>query len=339
MRTRRELLTRAAAREQQDIDGQRARVEALEQRHDGSRRAGRSAVQLGHRAGAGRGGAAGRPGHAQRRAGSGRAPRPRRRRPGPTRPRRPGTAPRHGPKRSSVPSPTSRVRAVASSCARSTASWARWSTWSRSTRDGTPPSRRPPVPAWPRWWSTGAARPRPPWPRCASAASPVRCWRPATRTARRPPASGTCPPAAAPSRSGPTCAPAGAATWPSRCSTALVGRAVRVDGWEEAIDLSLARDDLIVVTPDGDRFAATGWRVRSGSGVVTAAAVEEAQPAGRGSGGEGRAGPGRPVRCPHCAGPLPRRAGRGRAGLGPPRVGARSGARPTAPGRPRSRGG
>jgi chromosome segregation protein len=57
----------------------------------------------------------------------------------------------------------------------------------------------------------------------------------------------------------------------------LVGRAVRVDGWEEAIDLSLARDDLVVVTPEGDRFAATGWRVRSGAGVVTKAAVEEAQ--------------------------------------------------------------
>ena len=57
----------------------------------------------------------------------------------------------------------------------------------------------------------------------------------------------------------------------------LVGRSVRVDGWEEAIDLSLARDDLVVVTPEGDRFAATGWRVRSGTGVVTAAAVEEAQ--------------------------------------------------------------
>jgi chromosome segregation protein len=57
----------------------------------------------------------------------------------------------------------------------------------------------------------------------------------------------------------------------------LVGRAVRVDGWEEAIDLSLLRDDLVVVTPEGDRFAATGWRVRSGTGVVTAAAVEEAR--------------------------------------------------------------
>ncbi len=57
----------------------------------------------------------------------------------------------------------------------------------------------------------------------------------------------------------------------------LIGRAVRVDGWEEAIDLSLARDDLVVVTTEGDRFAATGWRVRSGAGVVTAAAVEEAR--------------------------------------------------------------
>jgi chromosome segregation protein len=57
---------------------------------------------------------------------------------------------------------------------------------------------------------------------------------------------------------------------------ALVGRAVRVDGWEEAIDLSLAHDELVVVTPAGDRFATTGWRVRSGTAVVTAAAVEEA---------------------------------------------------------------
>jgi chromosome segregation protein len=58
---------------------------------------------------------------------------------------------------------------------------------------------------------------------------------------------------------------------------ALVGRAVRVDGWEEAIDLSIERDDLVVVTPEGDRFAATGWRVRSATSLVTAAAVEEAQ--------------------------------------------------------------
>ena len=36
------------------------------------------------------------------------------------------------------------------------------------------------------------------------------------------------------------------------------------------------RPDLVVVTGDGDRFADSGWRVRSARGVVTAAAVEEA---------------------------------------------------------------
>ena len=57
----------------------------------------------------------------------------------------------------------------------------------------------------------------------------------------------------------------------------LVGTAVRVDAWEQAIDLSLERADLVVVTVEGDRFAATGWRVRSSTSVVTAAALEEAQ--------------------------------------------------------------
>ena len=58
---------------------------------------------------------------------------------------------------------------------------------------------------------------------------------------------------------------------------ALVGNAVRVGGWEEAIDLALDRPDLVVVTADGDRFAASGWRVRSAHGVVTAVAVEDAR--------------------------------------------------------------
>jgi chromosome segregation protein len=58
---------------------------------------------------------------------------------------------------------------------------------------------------------------------------------------------------------------------------ALVGRAVRVGGWEAALDLTLERPDLVVVTPDGDRFSSSGWRVRASSGIVTAAAVEEAE--------------------------------------------------------------
>src|SRR6185437_3759884 len=57
----------------------------------------------------------------------------------------------------------------------------------------------------------------------------------------------------------------------------LVGRAVRVADWEEAVDLALDRPDLVVVTVRGDRFADSGWRVRSTKGVVTAAAVEDAQ--------------------------------------------------------------
>jgi chromosome segregation protein len=57
----------------------------------------------------------------------------------------------------------------------------------------------------------------------------------------------------------------------------LVGRAVRVEGWEAALDLALDRPDLVVVTADGDRFAGSGWRVQPSKGVVTAAAVEDAQ--------------------------------------------------------------
>ncbi|MHB1776245.1 MAG: chromosome segregation protein SMC [Acidimicrobiales bacterium] len=58
---------------------------------------------------------------------------------------------------------------------------------------------------------------------------------------------------------------------------ALVGGAVRVGGWEEAVDLALDHPELVVVTVHGDRFAASGWRIRSNQGVVTAAAVEEAE--------------------------------------------------------------
>ncbi len=48
-------------------------------------------------------------------------------------------------------------------------------------------------------------------------------------------------------------------------------------GWSEAIDLALARPDLVVVTRDGDRFSSSGWRVRATGGVVTAAVVDEAR--------------------------------------------------------------
>lgn len=58
---------------------------------------------------------------------------------------------------------------------------------------------------------------------------------------------------------------------------ALVGHALCTSSWEEAIDLSLRRPDLVVVTREGDRFAASGWRVRSSSQVVTRSALKEAE--------------------------------------------------------------
>jgi chromosome segregation protein len=59
--------------------------------------------------------------------------------------------------------------------------------------------------------------------------------------------------------------------------TLLSGSCCAQGGWSDAIDLALARPDLVVVTRDGDRFSSTGWRVRAGGGVVTAAVVEEAR--------------------------------------------------------------
>ena len=59
--------------------------------------------------------------------------------------------------------------------------------------------------------------------------------------------------------------------------TLLAGSCCAQGGWSEAIDLALARPDLVVVTPEGDRFSPTGWRVRASGGVVTAALVEEAR--------------------------------------------------------------
>jgi chromosome segregation protein len=59
--------------------------------------------------------------------------------------------------------------------------------------------------------------------------------------------------------------------------TLLAGSCCARGGWSEAIDLALARPDLVVVTRDGDRFSSSGWRVRAAGGVVTAALVAEAR--------------------------------------------------------------
>ena len=56
----------------------------------------------------------------------------------------------------------------------------------------------------------------------------------------------------------------------------LLATAFCVDSLDTAVDLAIARPDLIVVTTAGDRLATSGWRAAAGSAVVTRAAVEEA---------------------------------------------------------------
>ena len=57
----------------------------------------------------------------------------------------------------------------------------------------------------------------------------------------------------------------------------LVGSAVRVTGWSEAVEI-VRRDPLrVVVTDQGDRFGPSGWRLGVGGGAATAAALDEAR--------------------------------------------------------------
>lgn len=59
---------------------------------------------------------------------------------------------------------------------------------------------------------------------------------------------------------------------------AVIGHAVVVEGgWERAVDAALAHPDAIVVTPEGDRFGLTGWRVGLAAAGATGAALEEAE--------------------------------------------------------------
>jgi chromosome segregation protein len=57
---------------------------------------------------------------------------------------------------------------------------------------------------------------------------------------------------------------------------AVLGGAVRVDGWNDAVDLAIAHPLAVVVTTDGDRFGPSGWRIGAAGGGATAAALEEA---------------------------------------------------------------
>jgi chromosome segregation protein len=58
---------------------------------------------------------------------------------------------------------------------------------------------------------------------------------------------------------------------------AVVGSAVRVSSWTDAIDVAMANPQAVVVTDAGDRFGPSGWRVGAAGGGATASALEEAQ--------------------------------------------------------------
>jgi chromosome segregation protein len=58
---------------------------------------------------------------------------------------------------------------------------------------------------------------------------------------------------------------------------AVIGSAVRVSTWVDAIDFAIANPMAVVVTDDGDRFGPSGWRVGVAGGGATASALEEAQ--------------------------------------------------------------
>ncbi len=59
---------------------------------------------------------------------------------------------------------------------------------------------------------------------------------------------------------------------------ALVGHAVVVDGdWVAGVDAAIAHPEAVIVTPGGDRFGVSGWRVGVAGAGATGAALEEAR--------------------------------------------------------------
>ena len=63
----------------------------------------------------------------------------------------------------------------------------------------------------------------------------------------------------------------------ARVLDALFARAFVAPDWESGIEVALTHPEVVVVTLDGDRFAASGWRVTSGRAVVTRATVDDAR--------------------------------------------------------------
>ncbi|MGA2433406.1 MAG: AAA family ATPase, partial [Acidimicrobiales bacterium] len=69
---------------------------------------------------------------------------------------------------------------------------------------------------------------------------------------------------------------AGAPEHVTRVLDALFSRAFVAADWESGIEVAVVNPDLVIVTRDGDRFAASGWRVASGRALVTRSTVDEA---------------------------------------------------------------
>ena len=57
---------------------------------------------------------------------------------------------------------------------------------------------------------------------------------------------------------------------------AVLGGAVRVERWQDALDLVIGNPNAVVVTASGDRFGPSGWRIGASGSGATAAALKEA---------------------------------------------------------------
>ena len=57
----------------------------------------------------------------------------------------------------------------------------------------------------------------------------------------------------------------------------LFARAFVAEDFDAGIETAVSHPDLVIVTRDGDRFAASGWRVASGRALVTRSTVDDAE--------------------------------------------------------------
>ena len=178
-------------------------------------------------------------------------------------PSRSGTAPPHGPRRSGRA-----LQELQGSggprCSGATRAWSGpSSSWSRSTPATSRPSRRRSGRRWPRWSSRDAGAAKNALGRLRSHGTTRRGAPGAARRAggwRRPDGAARRRRAAAAPRADP---PGVGGALDDGARRGARPRRSWSTAWERAIDLALDRPELVVVTPEGDRFARSGWRARS----------------------------------------------------------------------------